>query len=172
MIELSWRVCIGAWCVALLMGCGDASAEADADAGTIADAGMWPRRVTLTTLVVGEGDFVRLSDGALADDGDLGVQQAMVISLRSATAESLCEKGPSFASLAAIPTDLASCTDWVPVAYLSGTSIHESDESYSIGLGLLVRDAQHEALYRLRVLGDSYEATGVATATFEYEPVP
>ena len=163
---LNRRGSIGAWCVVLLMGCGDASAEADADAG------MWPRRVTLTAPGVGMGDFIRLSDGVIADDGDLGVQQAMVISLRSATPESFCEKGTSFVSLAAIPIDVASCTDWGPVAYLSGTSIHASDESYRIGLGLLVRDAQHAALYRLRVVGDSYEATGVATATFEYEPVP
>lgn len=168
MIGSDWRVCIGAWGVALLMGCGDASAEPEAEA----EAGMWPRRVTLTTPRVGEGDVIRLSDGVLADDGDLGVQQAMVISLRSATAESFCEKGTSFASLAAIPTDVASCTDWVPVAYLSGTSIHASDESSRIGLGLLVRDAPHAALYRLRIVGDSYEATGIATATFEYEPVP
>jgi hypothetical protein len=168
MIELNSGVCFSACCMVMLMGCGDAAARADVDA----DTEMWPRRVTLTTLEVGMGETIRLSDGVITDDGDLRVQQAMVISLGSAAAESFCEKGTSFTSLDAIPTDVASCTDWQGVAYLSGASIHESDESNSIGLGLLVWDAQHESLYRLRVLGDSYEVPFVATATFEYEPVP
>jgi hypothetical protein len=167
MTGLDLRVRVGACCVVFLMGCGDAPPMDDADAE------MWPKRVTLTTPQAGaEGERIRLSDGVIAVDGDFGIQQAMVISLRSAAAGSFCEKGMSFASLAAIPTDVASCTDWSQVAYLSGTTLHTSEESYAIGVGLLVRDAQHEALYRLLILGDSYAATGVATATFEYEPVP
>ncbi|WP_437488879.1 hypothetical protein WME75_09605 [Sorangium sp. So ce1014] len=95
----------------------------------------------------------------------------MVISLRSTAAESICERGTSFAALAEIPTDVDGCSSWTAFASLSGTSIHESDESYRIGLGLLVWDAEHAALYRLRVLGDSYDVTVGSTATFEYEPV-
>ncbi|WP_437289822.1 hypothetical protein [Sorangium sp. So ce406] len=126
----------------------------------------------MTSKTVGSGEHVRLADGTVSDAGDLGVQWAMVISLRSAAAESICERGTSFAALADIPTDVAGCSSWSPIAYLSATTIHESDESYRIGLGLLVWDAERAALYRLRVLGDSYDATAGATATFEYEPVP
>ncbi|WP_433931434.1 hypothetical protein AB3662_44520 [Sorangium cellulosum] len=137
------------------------------------DAGMWPKTVTLTVQELGNvGEHVRLSDGAVSDAGDLGVQSSRVIALRSPAGESICEMGTSFAALADIPTDAAGCATWAPVAYLSASSIHESDESYRIGLGLLVWDADRAALYRLRVLGDSYDVSAGSTATFEYEPVP
>lgn len=190
------RLCAGA-CLTLLavtVGCGGAvvveddtgsvapSVEDDAgstgssvedDAGSISssDAGMWPRTVTLTSQDIGTGNYVRLSDGAVSDVGDLGIQSSRVISLRSTAAESICERGTSFAALGDIPTDVDGCSSWTPIAYLSGTTIHESDESYRIGLGLLVWDAEHAALYRLRVLGDSYDVAAGSTATFEYEPV-
>ncbi|WP_437634047.1 hypothetical protein [Sorangium sp. So ce854] len=135
------------------------------------DPGVWPKTVTLAVQGIGEvGEHVRLSDGTVSDAGDLGVQSSRVISLQSATTDSICEVGTSFAALADIPADVAGCS-WVPIAYLSATSIHESEESYRIGLGLLVWDAERATLYRLRVLGDSYDVTGGSTATFEYEPV-
>jgi hypothetical protein len=175
------RLCAGAslTALALTVGCGgsvdvedDTGAAASSDAGVspTADAGVWPRTVTLTSRDIGAGDHVRLSDGTVSNDGDLGVQSSRVISLRSAVAESICERGTSFAALADIPTDVAGCSSWTSIAYLSATTIHESDESYRIGLGLLVRDAEHAALYRLRLLGDSYGVTVGSTATFEYEP--
>lgn len=175
------RPCTGAFltALALTVGCGgtvnvedDTGAAASSGAGMspTADAGMWPRTVTLTARDLGTGDHVRLSDGTVSDAGDLGVQSSRVISLRSTAAESICERGTSFAALADIPTDVAGCSSWTPIAYLSATTIHESDESYRIGLGLLVWDAEHAALYRLRVLGDSYGVTVGSTATFEYEP--
>ena len=57
-------------------------------------------------------------------------------------------------------------------AYLSATSLHTTEESYVIGLGLLLWNREHTTLYRLRVVGDSYDAQGMSTATFDYEPVP
>ncbi|XXX79855.1 hypothetical protein WMF30_13880 [Sorangium sp. So ce134] len=181
------RLCAGA-CLTLLAttaGCGEppigeddagstASSGGGGGAGSTApsDAGTWPRTVTLTAKEIGTGDYVRLSDGTVSDAGDLGIQSAMVISLRSAAPESICERGTSFAALADVPTDVAGCSSWAPIAYLSGTTIHESDESYRIGVGLLVWDAEHVTLYRLRVLGDSYDVTAGSTATFEYEPAP
>ncbi|WP_437779297.1 hypothetical protein [Sorangium sp. So ce1097] len=135
------------------------------------DPGVWPKTVTLAVQGIGEaGEHVRLSDGTVSDAGDLGVQLSRLVALRSAAADSICEMGMSYAALADIPIDVAGCS-WSPVAYLSATSIHESDESYRIGLGLLVWDAERATLYRLRVLGDSYDVTGASTATFEYEPV-
>ncbi|AUX42126.1 uncharacterized protein SOCE26_035530 [Sorangium cellulosum] len=147
-------------------------AEVD-DTGSAApsDADVWPRTVTLTSPEFGDGDYVRFSDGAVSDAGDLGIQWGRVISLWSTAAESVCERGTAFPTLADVPTDVADCSGWTQFAYLSATTIHESDESYSIGLGLLVWDAEHGALYRLRVIGDSYGVTAGSTATFEYEPV-
>ncbi|KYF81686.1 hypothetical protein BE17_52200 [Sorangium cellulosum] len=135
------------------------------------DPGVWPKTVTLAVQGIGElGEHVRLADGTVSDAGDVGVQSSRVIALRSPAADSICEMGLPYAALTEIPTDVAGCS-WVPVAYLSGTSIHESGESYRIGLGLLVWDAERATLYRLRVLGDSYDVTTGSTATFEYEPV-
>ncbi|MGK3998588.1 hypothetical protein [Sorangium sp. So ce1024] len=144
------------------------------DVGTTSplDPGVWPKTITLAVQGIGRnGEHVRLSDGAVSDAGDLGVQLSRQVALRSPVDGGICEVGMSFARLADIPTDVAACSQWTPIAYLSATSIHESDESYVIGLGLLVWDAEQDALYRLRVLGDSYDMDGNATATFEYEPV-
>ncbi|WP_437733508.1 hypothetical protein [Sorangium sp. So ce1335] len=153
---------------------GSTIGEGEDEPGTTSpsDTAAWPRTVTLAVQGIGEiGEHVRLSDGAVSDAGDLGVQSSRVIALRSPADGSICEVGTSFASLADIPSDVAACSEWAPVAYLSATSIHVSDESYRIGLGLLVWDAEHAALYRLRVLGDSYDVAAGSTATFEYEPV-
>jgi hypothetical protein len=138
----------------------------------------WPKRVTLATPAVAtQSDGVQLADGAIvADGGDLNLYQAMVLSLASPTPGSLCEKG-EFTALSDIPVEVDTCPaalsgTWEQRTYLSAASLHTSEESYVIGLGLLVWDEEHTALYRLRVVGDSYDGQGVSTATFDYEPVP
>lgn len=137
-----------------------------------------PKRVTLVTRAAGnESDGMQLADGAIvAGDGDLNLYQAMVLSLGSPTPGSLCEKG-TFSALSDIPTDVDTCPaalsgTWGQRAYLGAAIVHTSEESDAIGLGLLVWNEEHTALYRLRVAGDSYDAQGVSTATFDYEPVP
>jgi len=139
----------------------------------------WPRRVTLETPgLVDPSPAIHLADGTLDDtDGDLRLHQTMVLTLRSPTAESVCTKG-TFANLTDIPTTVDDCPGtpstpvWHDFAYLSAATIHTTEESSSIGLGLLVRDAEHSTLYRMRILGDSYSAdTGRSTVTFDYEPV-
>lgn len=143
-------------------------------------AGEWPRRVTLETPgLVEPSPAIRLADGSLdAEAGDLRLHQTMILSLRSPTAETVCNKG-TFASLADIPTSEDGCPGdplspvWHDFADLGGATIHTPEESSSIGLGLLIRDAGLTTLYRVRILGDSYSAeTGVSTVTFDYEPVP
>jgi hypothetical protein len=120
---------------------------------------------------------VWLVDGAVTTgDGDLNLDQAQVLSIASPTPGSLCELG-TFATLGDIPATADKCAGslpggWKQRAYLSATTLHTSDQSDVIGNGLLVRDAAHTALYRLRVVGDSYDAEGLSTATFDYEPVP
>ncbi|WP_437478081.1 hypothetical protein WME75_29570 [Sorangium sp. So ce1014] len=144
------------------------------DPGTtpLSDTGVWPKTVTLAVQNFGEvGEHVRLSDGAVSDAGDLGVELTRFISLRSPVGGSICEVGRSFAELADIPTDVAACSEWFSTVNLTWRFTHESDESEVIGFGLLVWDAEHAALYRLRVLGDSYDVNAGSTATFEYEPV-
>ncbi|WP_434044218.1 MULTISPECIES: hypothetical protein [Sorangium] len=146
--------------------------EEDTGTEPHSDTGAWPKTVTLAVQNIGEaGEHVRLSDGTVSDAGDLGAHMSRLTYLRSPVEGSLCEVGASFARLADIPTDVAACSEWASFAYLSALSVHESNESYRIGLGLLVWDAEHAALYRLRVLGDSYDAAAGSTATFEYEPV-
>jgi hypothetical protein len=137
-----------------------------------------PKRVTLVTqLAAAQSDGVHLADGAIvAGGGDLNLYQAMVLSLSSPTPDSLCDKG-EFTALSDIPTEVDTCPaapsgTWGQRAYLSGASLHTSEESYVIGLGLLVWNKEHTELYRLRIAGDSYDAQGVSTATFDYEPVP
>lgn len=187
------RLCTGA-CLALLavtVGCGGSVIGEDDtgapigeddtgapvgedDTGTkpSSEPGAWPKTVTLAVQNIGEaGEHVRLSDGTVSDAGDLGAHMSRSTYLRSPVEGSVCEVGASFARLADIPTDVAACSEWASLAHLSALTIHESDESYRIGLGLLVWDAEHGALYRLRVLGDSYDVTAGSTATFEYEPV-
>ncbi len=173
-----------------LSGCGMETTPMAAAAGSAGSTGagstgstgssgsVWPKQVTLVREAIAtQSDDVQLADGAiLAGDGDLNLDQAMVLSLSSPTPESLCEKG-KFPTLADIPTGVDTCPgsslgSWQKRVYLSAASLHTSEELYVIGLGLLVRNKEHTALYRLRVVGDSYDAQGVSTATFEYEPVP
>jgi len=138
----------------------------------------WPMRVTLVTqLAANQSEGVQLADGAiLAGDGDLSLDQAMVLSLSSPAPDSLCEKG-TFTALSDIPTELDTCPaaasgTWGQRVYLSAAAPHTSEESNVIGLGVLVRNEEHTALYRLRVVGDSYDDQGVSTATIAYEPAP
>lgn len=147
------------------------------DPGTtpLPDTGVWPKTVTLAVQGLGKvGEHVRLSDGAVSDAGDLGVGLSRFVTLQSPGFGSICDVRRSFAKLADIPTDVAACSQWLSVVNLSSLFTHESHESVAIGAGLLVWDAEHSALYRLRVLGDSYDpndANARSTATFEYEPV-
>ena len=156
----------------LLAGCGDVAYEP-----TEAAAPSWPKRVTITTtLSTGEARGVRLFDGALIENGgDLTLVQAMVLSLRSPSMESICEKG-TFDALQDVPVEETSCPAapslaWQDFSYLSAASLHTTEESYAAGAGLLVRNEEHSALYRLLVVGDSYDMEGVSTATFDYEPI-
>jgi hypothetical protein len=138
----------------------------------------WPKRVTLVTkLATNESGGVRLADGALVEGGrDLSLDLGRVLSLSSPTSASLCEKG-KFDALEDIPTTVDTCPaslsgTWEQRTYLSAASLHTNEESSVVGLGLLMRNEEHTALYRLRIVGDSYDASGVSTATFDYEPVP
>ncbi len=138
----------------------------------------WPKRVTLvTTIAATETGGVQLADGAIvAGEGDLSLYQSKVLSIRSLTADSVCEKG-TYAALGDVPTDIDACPaalsgTWENFAYLSATTLHTTEESYVIGLGLLLWNKEHMVLYRVRVVGDSYDAQGMSTATLDYEPVP
>jgi hypothetical protein len=137
-----------------------------------------PKRVTLVTPAIATpSDGVQLEDGTIvADEGDLSLYQAQTLSLSSPTPASLCAKG-TFDALGDIPTEIDTCPaglsgTWEDRAYLGGATLHTIEESYVAGLGLLVWNEEHTALYRLRVVGDSYDEQGVSKATFDYEPVP
>jgi len=137
----------------------------------------WPRRVTLVTNHSEEGTpALKLAEGTLlAEGGDIHLALAYVLSLRGSP-DSVCEKG-TFDALGDVPTDLDTCPaassgTWGPSAYLDASWLHTQEESNVIGLGLLVWDEAHTTVYRLRVLGDSYDEQGQATVTFDYEPVP
>ena len=170
-----------AWVLSsFLVGCGMETTPIGAgSAGTSGSTEpAWPKRVTLVTqLGATQSNGVQLEEGdIIAGEGDLKLDQAMVLSIATPTPESLCEKG-TFAALGDIPTAVDACPaaptgTWEKRVYLSAASLHTSEESTVIGLGLLVRNEDHTALYRLRVVGDSYDAEGMSTATFDYEPVP
>ncbi|MFO0762886.1 MAG: hypothetical protein U0359_41000 [Byssovorax sp.] len=148
--------------------------------GTTAPEAMWPKRATLTaSFSDGDGSkpSVKLADGVTIDGeaGDLTLHQSKVLSLGAATPASICEKG-TFDALDDIPADEGSCPgsptgSWTQIVYLSATSLHTTEESMIEGLGILVRDADHGELYRLRLVSDSY-GDGASTATFDYAPVP
>lgn len=156
-----------------------ASASASTGAGSTGTMGpTWPKRVVLVTNhVADQSDSVELADGAtIAGDADLSLYQSKVLSLRSPTPDSLCEKG-KFATLGDVPTEVDTCPaalsgTWGQGAYLSATTTHTTEESMVIGLGLLLWNQEHTALYRVRVVGDSYDPQGGSTATFDYEPAP
>lgn len=156
----------------------DSVADSVGDSAEDSASSEWPRQVRLQTPEVGvESPFVLLATGEqAAEAGDLNLYQGRVLSLTSPVEASVCAKGV-YDKLSDIPTDLESCPAdvegaWRKFAYLDSARIHTEAESYTIGLGLLVRDVDHTATYRMRILGDSYSAEGVATVFFEYAPLP
>ena len=150
----------------------------NADDPTAADAGIaWPQRGVLTfSHNLSENPGIRLADGAAVIDGpDLDFYQSRVLSISTPNGARICAKG-TFDSLREIPTNTDDCpgsseATWSSRTYLSASTTHTSDESTSAGQGLLVWDKSETTLYRLRIIGDSYDAQGVSTATFDYEPV-
>ncbi len=162
-----------------LMACGEA--EGSEPSG----GAEWPKRVTLQSPGFGDvGDPLRLSDGAIvATGGDLSLFTGVQLSLRPALDEAdaiFCEKG-IFEALAAVPTDEQICParntgTWSNKVFLSAATIHTTAPSNELGWSALVRSAAQDAVYRLRVLGDSVApladgSIGPATATFEYDKV-
>jgi hypothetical protein len=187
-IRLSPRLLVALAASSLLAACGpevgdvrtdggpDSSSTSAGSTGTMGPE--WPKRITLVAPPAGnQGDGVQLADGVLvAGKGDLSLSQAMVLSIASPAPDSICEKGV-FASLSDIPTEVDACPAsltgaWHQRAYLSASTVHTNEESTAIGLGLLLRNKEHTALYRVRVIGDSYGVGGPPTATLDYEPVP
>jgi hypothetical protein len=139
---------------------------------------MWPKRITIhSSFAVDQSDGVRLADGAtVSGAGDLSLYTGKMLSVTSPVPESVCAKG-KFDALGDVPTDLDSCPadlsgTWQHFAYLSATTLHTTEESMVAGLGLLLWNEEHTALYRARVVGDSYDAQAMSTVTIDYEPVP
>lgn len=130
-----------------------------------------PHRVTLARSLGGPRAGLRLADGALVSEGeDVQLLETMVVSLRAPGPGSLCPKG-EFASLDAVPSGGAECLNgagWNIAWILGGSSLGTGQW---IGASTLVRDASHSTTYRLRVVGDSLDASGVAL-TFDYAPIP
>jgi hypothetical protein len=125
-----------------------------------------------------------LADGVIDDDGDVSLRLAVQLSLRAPMAEDeddllFCKQG-TYAALAEVPTDIEACLAlegplWSNL-FLSASTYHDDQQSEVVGLSALVRNRAHDALYRLRVLGDSVGpnadgSLGHASATFEYEPL-
>jgi hypothetical protein len=156
----------------------DSNPDSATDSPTDSEDSAWPKQIRLQTPEVGtESDFLVLATGEQdSTAGDLNLYQGRVLSLSSSVDASVCAKGV-YEQLDDIPTDTESCPAdvegaWRRFAYLDSARIHTEAESYTIGLGLLVRDVEHTAVYRLRVLGDSYSAEGISTVFFDYAPVP
>lgn len=160
----------------LLLGSGCASSDVIMDAGTPSSDGPAkqvnsPHRVTLARAFGGPGAGLRLADGTLVSEGgDVQLFETMVVSLRTPSPESFCSKG-TFASLDAVPTGGAEClhgAGWNIAWVLGGSTLGTDQWS---GSSTLVRDASHSTTYRLRVVGDSLDASGVEL-TFDYAPIP
>lgn len=148
------------------------------EAPTAADAGItWPQRGVLTfSHNLSENPGIRLADGSAVVDGpDLDFYQSRVLSISTPNGERICAKG-TFDTLGEIPTNTDDCPGssqgaWSSRTYLSASTTHSTYESTSAGQGLLVWDRSETTLYRLRIIGDSYDEQGISTATFDYEPV-
>ena len=173
----------------LLAGCNQSGLPLDL--GTRADRSMaldgtisqaWPRRVVLSQRLPATGgdyvyDYLRLADGLVAGaPGDLNVFTARSIGFDGHSAMALCEKGPH-ASLASVPVDTADCplsldNAWHRFALFGETSPHTTEQSRSAGWSMLVRSGDGGPVYRLRIVGDSYDASVLTSVTFDYEPVP
>ena len=152
----------------------DASAPTT-DTGTT-DAGP-PRRVTLTVAFTGPGgtasERLDLETGTLlpadATGGDLQLMETRVISLRAPTPESVCMLG-TFGSLGEIPTATDQCLTgvWVDAWTLGGSTLGTDQ---FVGSSMLLRNAGHTAMYRLRVASDQTDSAGTRM-TVEYDRVP
>tara|TARA_R110002096_G_scaffold16898_9_gene57953 strand:+ start:76057 stop:76623 length:567 start_codon:yes stop_codon:yes gene_type:complete len=159
----------------LSAGCGGSASESP-DAGGLLRCE--PARVVLThTFEDPSASGVRFSDATLTgpEDADIFMNQAQVLSLGMFSGNSLCEKG-IFESIEDIPLNLDDCPasgsgEWTPRVYLSASTIHATPESERIGLGILAWNADRTALYKLLVVGDSYNTQGVSTVSFDYERV-
>lgn len=143
------------------------------------DTSLQPRSVLLTNLQLGAaGEGYRLSDGVVLPGGqpaDFYVNTSRVLSLLSVAPESFCAKG-KLATLDEISTTQTQCgatgqSGWTGFFGLDGSGTHTEQQSYSIGQSMLVRDATHQALYRLRITGTSYQQ-GVSTVRFDVARVP
>jgi hypothetical protein len=143
------------------------------------DPSLQPRSVLLTNLQVGPaGEGYRLSDGAVlpgTQSADFYVNTSRVLALLSAVPASFCAKG-KLATLEGISTSQTQCglsgqSGWTGFFGLNGSGNHTEQQSSSIGQSLLVRDAAHQALYRLRITGTSYQQ-GVSTVRFDVARVP
>lgn len=143
------------------------------------DPSLQPRSVLLTNLQVGPaGEGYRLSDGAVlpgTQSADFYVNTSRVLSLLSSAPAMFCEKG-KLATLEEISTTQTQCglsgqSGWTGFFGLDGSGTHTEQQSYSIGQSMLVRDATHQSLYRLRITGTSY-LDGVATVRFDVARVP
>ena len=55
---------------------------------------------------------------------------------------------------------------------LGGSAVHTASESYVAGNGYLVRNRDSSSLFKLLVVSDAYDASGLATATLDVERVP
>lgn len=143
------------------------------------DISLQTRSVLLTNQQVGPaGEGYRLSDGAVlpgTQSADFYVNTSRVLSLLSSAPETFCEKG-KLATLEEISTNQAQCglsgqSGWTSFFGLGGSGTHTEQQSTSIGQSMLVRDATHQALYRLRITGTSY-LQGVSTVRFDVARVP
>lgn len=143
------------------------------------DTSLQPRSVLLTNPQLGAaGEGYRLSDGVVLPSGqiaDFYVNTSRVLSLLSSAPETFCEKG-KLATLEEISTTQTQCgttgqSGWSSFFGLGGSGTHTEQQSTSIGQSMLVRDATHQALYRLRITGTSY-LQGVATVRFDVARVP
>jgi hypothetical protein len=161
----------------------DLGAPADQGvAGDDAHPRPWPRRVVLSQWLPDAGgdyahDNLGLADGVVgATPADLDVFSARSIGLDGGGPATLCEKG-TFAALADVPVDPTGCPGspgnaWQRLALFGATSLHTTEQSASTGTSMLARSAGGGPTYRLRILGDSYQASVLTTVTFDYEPVP
>jgi hypothetical protein len=139
--------------------------------------------VTLQSSAVGKGNGLDLATLSVIADGydnpavDFFMQQAMVVSLRGQHDDTFCGKGRDFQRLADIPLALDDCPaslskGWERIAYLGGSSVHPASDSFAAGYGYLVRARDRVSLYRVLVLGDSYDSSGLASAVLDVELVP
>jgi len=161
-------------CVAL---CG-AWAACSGDDSSL-DPSLQTRSVLLTNLQVGPaGEGYRLSDGAVLpgiQSADFYLNTSRVLALLGAVPQTFCAKG-KLATLDGISTTPTQCglsgqSGWTSFFGLDGSGNHTEQQSYSIGQSMLVRDATHQALYRLRITGTSYQQ-GVSTVRFDVARVP